>query len=373
MRTRKEKPIFRGLTIAATGNLGGGAQWTDTNIARWVGLRLGRFVRVGAVAAGGVEKGGGGVKTALRRRTCELVTLDWLEDSMMQGRKLPEEPYSHLRALRKEREKERPRQGILKGLELAVRQVNPNFYHIYCDELFWYKVTLTRGDEKYVLTLFESNNAHPHLYWFVARFYRAKGAQPNIHRPSQAPAVFAQEYDLFAYLFQIKTGVSWEQRLVMTGPVNKGLFTYQPPTGGKPVGWAPVEYRPLEGEPVVVSGGGGGNGDAAVADASGTAATTATTAIIPNTITVPTADANDDQGASNDAVMQVDDANDDEGATNTGTEAQDAGDCRGANDAMVGVAADAQDGEGIHSCQVEATLDTRGGERVISSIVAPVA
>ena len=48
MRTRKEKPIFRGLTIAAVGNLGGSAQWSDANITRWVGLREGRFVRDGA-------------------------------------------------------------------------------------------------------------------------------------------------------------------------------------------------------------------------------------------------------------------------------------------------------------------------------------
>jgi hypothetical protein len=45
MRIRKEKPIFRGLTIAAAGDLGGSAQWTDANIARWVGLREGKFVR----------------------------------------------------------------------------------------------------------------------------------------------------------------------------------------------------------------------------------------------------------------------------------------------------------------------------------------
>lgn len=43
MRSRKEKPIFRGLTIAVAGDLGG--QWTDINIARWVGLREGRFTR----------------------------------------------------------------------------------------------------------------------------------------------------------------------------------------------------------------------------------------------------------------------------------------------------------------------------------------
>lgn len=45
MPPAKVKPIFRGLTIAAAGDLGGSAQWTDTNIARWVSLREGRFVR----------------------------------------------------------------------------------------------------------------------------------------------------------------------------------------------------------------------------------------------------------------------------------------------------------------------------------------
>ncbi len=63
MRTRKEKPIFRGLTIAAHGPLGGSEQWTDTNITRWVTLREGRFARIGAVDSSGgisgVEKGKG--------------------------------------------------------------------------------------------------------------------------------------------------------------------------------------------------------------------------------------------------------------------------------------------------------------------------
>lgn len=44
MGTHKEKPIFRGLTIAAAGDLGGG-QWTDASVARWVELRAGKFVR----------------------------------------------------------------------------------------------------------------------------------------------------------------------------------------------------------------------------------------------------------------------------------------------------------------------------------------
>lgn len=40
----KVRPIFRGLVIVVAGDLGGG-QWTDTNIARWVGQRAGKFLR----------------------------------------------------------------------------------------------------------------------------------------------------------------------------------------------------------------------------------------------------------------------------------------------------------------------------------------
>jgi hypothetical protein len=66
------------------------------------------------------------VKEALKRlNTCEIVTLDWLEDSMHKRKRLPEDPYSHVQALKRERERERRRLAVLKGLEKAVREVNP--------------------------------------------------------------------------------------------------------------------------------------------------------------------------------------------------------------------------------------------------------
>ncbi|KAK4151764.1 hypothetical protein C8A00DRAFT_35574 [Chaetomidium leptoderma] len=268
MRSRKEKPIFRGLTIAAAGPLGGSDQWTDANIVRWVGLREGKFVReMGedkdkgegeevthlVCSAEEFRRRGGMVKSALKRpKTCQIVTLDWLEDSMLRGRRLPEEPYSHLRALRRERERERKRLMVVKGLEKAVKEVNPNFYHLYRDHTFFqYEVVMTRDDEeagiqgeRYVLS---SNNAKPRLYWFMAKFYKKKGdAQPKIYRPSHAPGVFAREFALFESFFQIKTGIPWTQRLVKAGTAEKSLFQYQPPTGGKPVGWVPVEYIPAD-------------------------------------------------------------------------------------------------------------------------------
>ena len=45
---------------------------------------------------------------------------------MLKGKRLDEEPYSHLRALKRERERERLRLRVIKGLEKAVREVNPS-------------------------------------------------------------------------------------------------------------------------------------------------------------------------------------------------------------------------------------------------------
>jgi hypothetical protein len=78
--------------------------------------------------------------------------------------------------------------------------------------------------------LFESNNAKPRLYWFVARYFKKKGdTLAKIHRPSHAPGVFAREFDLFENFFKIKTGIPWAQRLVRAGTTDKSCFQYQPP------------------------------------------------------------------------------------------------------------------------------------------------
>jgi hypothetical protein len=67
------------------------------------------------------------VREALKRgKLCQIVTLDWLEDSMHRRKRLDEEPFSHLRALKKEREREKRRVRGIKGLEQAVRTVNPS-------------------------------------------------------------------------------------------------------------------------------------------------------------------------------------------------------------------------------------------------------
>lgn len=161
MRTRKEKPIFRGQTIGAVGDLtraNGSNQWTDTNITRWVTLREGRFIRLDGHAASlreevthvvcskkEFERRGSlrkyllaftpcsrgllirayVVKAALKRgKKCQIVTLDWLEDSMNKRKRLCEDPYSHRKALERERRKEKLRLEVIKGEEKGVKEVN---------------------------------------------------------------------------------------------------------------------------------------------------------------------------------------------------------------------------------------------------------
>jgi hypothetical protein len=63
LRGGKVRPIFRGLRIALAGDLtrNRSSQWTEANIARWVALREGRFVRAGAGPTQAVNGGGDGV------------------------------------------------------------------------------------------------------------------------------------------------------------------------------------------------------------------------------------------------------------------------------------------------------------------------
>ncbi|KAL2124004.1 hypothetical protein VTJ04DRAFT_369 [Mycothermus thermophilus] len=299
------KPIFRNLVISGVGNLqrpGGNGQFTDKNIARWVTLRGGMYLRPGVgvispsssaedgedeekdgVGAGRKKNGGkkevdaklpeevthlvcsketfwemgavGTVQEALKRKKVEIVELDWLEDSAINNRREPTYKYSHRRAM----EKGRKRQLLLKkfeeGIKKGIKEVNTNLYRVYMDDTFFsYEVTITREDEigntqRYVLTLYESYNSRPHMYWFVAKFYKKKGdSRPSVYRPSIAAGMLCREYGKFASFFETKTGIPWEQRLVRQGV--PGKFQYQPPTGGKPLGWVPPEFMPSSPVPV---------------------------------------------------------------------------------------------------------------------------
>ncbi|KAK3989523.1 hypothetical protein QBC44DRAFT_359222 [Cladorrhinum sp. PSN332] len=271
--TKREKTLFSHFTIAvALSNPP--VHWNEANIARWISLRGGTYVREGReIDWRGVthlvvdekefkRKGPKGIIHPL----IHVVALEWLEFSMIQKKVLHVGEYSFRVMLKEEREKERRIKEVAKGNELAERAVNTNFYRVYYDQThFRYELEITRevsndddaeqsepaaaGErEKYTLTLYESN-ALPRLYFFLAKFSKSKhDSAPKYYRPSDTPGLFSQEFELFESFFRIKTGIPWEQRLMLTVDGNSGYyFQYAAPTGGKPVGWVPTEYIPGEG------------------------------------------------------------------------------------------------------------------------------
>ncbi|KAK4165438.1 hypothetical protein QBC43DRAFT_351452 [Cladorrhinum sp. PSN259] len=272
--TKREKTLFSHFTIAVV-LCNPPAHWNETNIARWISLRGGTCIREGreidwralthmVVDERTFKLKGPKVKEALRINRIHVVALEWLEFSMIQKKVLPVKQYSFRETLKKEREEERRIKEVAKGNELAERAVNTNFYRVYHDQThFRYELEITReatsdgneengppvvaGErEKYTLTIYESL-ALPRLYFFLAKFSKSKhDSQPKYYRASETPGLFWQEYQLFKSFFCIKTGVPWDQRLVVKMDGRNEYFQYFPPTGGKPVGWVPPEYVPKE-------------------------------------------------------------------------------------------------------------------------------
>ncbi|KAK3340562.1 hypothetical protein B0H65DRAFT_263591 [Neurospora tetraspora] len=281
--TGRLRPIFRGLNIAISGTFHD--QWTDTKISRWVNLRAAEFswrmsedVTHLVCTKEEFDKKGPKVKQALARaykkdKKCHIVSLDWLEDSLFKEKRLPEDKYSHVATLKALRDKARLEKKIAKGVEEEDRAVNENFYNVYWDptDFFQYNITLSRDDEemgilgeRYVVKfgpfrlerqltsrkLYESN-ALPHLYHVGVRYYKSKkDTIPKLHRLSETPRDFQREYESFKRFFEIKVGYPWDERLIRgVGSLGAKFFSYQPPTGGKPVGWVPEEYLPKEPTP----------------------------------------------------------------------------------------------------------------------------
>ncbi|KAI1413753.1 hypothetical protein F5Y13DRAFT_198537 [Hypoxylon sp. FL1857] len=239
---------LNGCVVAMTGSLGD--EWNEVNVSRWVTLNGGVFSRdVDAsvthvlTTAEEFKKKDSMIKKALDLKA-HIVTRDWLEDSLTQKRKLKEAEYSLNEAEKQAIAKKKLQEAAQKGLELGETFINPNVNRIYYDETFFrYEVTLTRDDEeageigqKYVLYLWESI-ARPHLYHFMAKFYKKRhDTHPIIHRPNDTAGSLARELAEFKYFFLKKCGIDWDDRVSKAGTTPKTNFQYQPPTGGKPVG-----------------------------------------------------------------------------------------------------------------------------------------
>lgn len=184
------------------------------------------------------------VPRGLKRKRLKIVDFDWFELSAGPGRVEKVAKYCHRHMLKKQEATRRERERIERGKFLAERFVNTNLYRVHYDDYnFRYQVSLVRENylesghrERHVLYLFESI-ARPPLFLFAAEYFRRNGdAQPAYFRQSDCSGLFDDEFGHFRRFFRAKTGIRWEDRVVLHGTMPASFFAYTPPNRGKPVG-----------------------------------------------------------------------------------------------------------------------------------------
>ncbi|KAK6074420.1 brct domain-containing protein [Seiridium cupressi] len=245
----KPKPIFKDVVVAIVGDIG--VHMTEANLGKWMKIRSGRFsanfddsVTHLLATDDQYKKKVARVKKAMKGKI-EILTPDWLEESMAQNKKLALNHYSHQRRQRIASAKKRRSQQMQKCIKQGESYVNTNKYHIYSDKSgFYYQVTLSRKEgERFINELWESN-AQPHLYFFACRYFKKANAPALRYRHGQNPGTLERELRQFCHAFQKKTGVNWDNRMsearegivqAIDGQEGSG-YRYTIPIGGKPVG-----------------------------------------------------------------------------------------------------------------------------------------
>ncbi len=71
--------------------------------------------------------------------------------------------------------------------------------------------------------------ATPRLYLFAVKFQSKKRATPLYYRTDETPGPFDQHFNAFQNFFKIKTGNSWDKRLLKASTMDASLFRYTPP------------------------------------------------------------------------------------------------------------------------------------------------
>ncbi|RYP48837.1 hypothetical protein DL768_005345 [Monosporascus sp. mg162] len=281
------KPIFKDCVVALAGDLGR-PDWREADVARWVAAWGGAFSAQEGGGGGGYDSvthvlasreqflASSSFRGRLRKRMkrAHVVTADWLEDSMMRRRRLPERPYSLREAQRREGARRRRDERAERGVERGKRLVNDCLNHVYRDSTFFsYDIKLTRDDEesgnvgqRYQLVLWEFNGS-PRHYQLTTKYFRRPGdSQPLIYRfPEETPSLFDPVFAEFKRFFRSKTKIDWDERVAKAGSMPKKYFQYAPPTGGKPVGLVNGEpYSPSifgDGSNVAIPRDGDSSGD----------------------------------------------------------------------------------------------------------------
>ncbi|KAK7967576.1 uncharacterized protein PG986_001853 [Apiospora aurea] len=240
------KPIFRGLVVATTGNVGQGRKgWAESDIQRYLESWGGKFspdldasvTHLLAIPEELQPKNRSArVNSALKRKNLIILSLDWFEDSFIETRKLPPDNYLLAKGGRSIAESTRAKR--LREQKMAAREDEVGKTYPPPE----YEIVLTREPgERYTLTLFESN-AKPHMYQVGRIYYRSKGAKPIRDRMEgpEAGGTFDAAFKEFTGFFRRQTGVEWDDRVAAFRKGKNNVtgrgFVYELPAGGKPIG-----------------------------------------------------------------------------------------------------------------------------------------
>ncbi|KAI4141163.1 MAG: hypothetical protein L6R39_005483 [Caloplaca ligustica] len=248
-----------GLSIAATGDFG--ARRTHETLRRWVEKNGGQWATKMSdqvthliCTKEDYRSRAPMVKHALKLKIFNIVTYDWLEDSLMKGFRLaPRGDYLVARAIKdakkvKKVRKKVKKEAVIKGVDDfkkecqdIQKQLFSDRYHVYRDSTFFaYDITLVRVDllhnksERYVLRLCTTHDA-PH-YFATLLTYHTRDSFPakNVLAPIGSDWTIA--FAAFTSAFRAKTKVEWDDRFTPRKWGVDGAFVYQVPKEGEPRG-----------------------------------------------------------------------------------------------------------------------------------------
>ncbi|KAI9799746.1 MAG: hypothetical protein M1833_003865 [Piccolia ochrophora] len=265
------KTPFKGYLIALAGEFGGSR--TYANIERWIVNGGGRYSSTVTKDVTHVictyedfKAKSKRVKQALSFPTIQLLSFEWLEDTLNSKRVRKGKKYTIQNVAKAyQRDKKntsralKSEQEVLNaatcrfqnGCEAAQAELASGNYHIYRDTtLFEYDIVLARADleknrnERYQLRLYETH-AVPRMYAVTAKYTRPFFSSTVTLAPPNS--FFKDAFIAFRRFFKGKTHIEWEER--QDGKKwAEDAFWYTLPAAGKPRGEMPPGWMKLEPE-----------------------------------------------------------------------------------------------------------------------------
>ncbi|KAI1915620.1 hypothetical protein LOZ53_001417 [Ophidiomyces ophidiicola] len=238
---------FRRIKACIAGNFGAQGdkikQWVEANggsFYKQVGPGITHMIATEAAFRKAVPE----VRAAKRIRNIRIVSIEWLEDSLMSKSKRPKREGDYLWAskIKTRKKMELEKREASKSTGSDKKTSEPKDYHLYTDQqgnrysaLLIRPSMLTKFKERHVIKVFESDLT-PHTYATSAKYTRVgRNAMDYLALPGSTLDVALRAFGKF---FKAKAGIQWDRRgkevpakKIVGGfelPPEEGWFEYTP-------------------------------------------------------------------------------------------------------------------------------------------------